>query len=508
MYFLPSSQTRARKFANSLLPTNRIMRAWLSYLKAIGRPNDVLTVKWFMDKEHPINSAIGMLNPGGMVFIPAGTFNVSAAVTANKSDVHVLGAGLGATIIKTTAAGINAFELGDGTTTRDHISIRNLSIDTTVTKTAGYAVLSDKVNRLVLEDVFINSHFGGVHLKNTASVIQYLNRVHIRELVAATGIGILLEHGNDAYLSNILIDTAGSEPLAGIQIRESGGVWIDNCDILNSGIGLLIDPQSGKTVQWLFVTNSAFDNNDLDGIRIAPASGGTIEGLNFTGNWTSWNGQQGVNINPSGTGDGVRFVNHRSFNNTQHGVQLTGGINNSFDACDISGNSPASSGTYHGITVSGGVSRFAIRDCRIGQMAGLGNTQGRGIIVNAGASDNYVIQGNDLTLNVTEGINDGGTGTDKIVKDNLTGDSLDVASAATVTLPAHSDFFNITGTDNITSVVASWKQRRVTLKFAGILTFTDGSNLKLAGNLVTTADDTITLVCDGTDWYEVARSVN
>ena len=42
----------------------------------------------------------------------------------------------------------------------------------------------------------------------------------------------------------------------------------------------------------------------------------------------------------------------------------------------------------------------------------------------------------------------------------------------------------------------------------GILTFTDGSNLKLNGNFVTTADDTITLVYDGTNWYEMCRSVN
>ena len=41
-----------------------------------------------------------------------------------------------------------------------------------------------------------------------------------------------------------------------------------------------------------------------------------------------------------------------------------------------------------------------------------------------------------------------------------------------------------------------------------VLTFTDGSNLKLAGNFVTTADDTITLAYDGTNWYEICRSVN
>lgn len=83
-----------------------------------------------------------------------------------------------------------------------------------------------------------------------------------------------------------------------------------------------------------------------------------------------------------------------------------------------------------------------------------------------------------------------------------------IASAATVTIPYGVEFAEITGTTTITSVTARPKGTQVTLKFAGALTFTDGSNLKLNGNFVTTADDTITLVCDGTDWYEIARSAN
>lgn len=81
-----------------------------------------------------------------------------------------------------------------------------------------------------------------------------------------------------------------------------------------------------------------------------------------------------------------------------------------------------------------------------------------------------------------------------------------VASAATVTLPDGADFVKVTGTTSITSVTASYAGRRVTLHFAGVLTFTDGSNLKLANDFVTAADSTISILCDGTDWFELARS--
>ena len=86
----------------------------------------------------------------------------------------------------------------------------------------------------------------------------------------------------------------------------------------------------------------------------------------------------------------------------------------------------------------------------------------------------------------------------------------DVASATTTTLGV-GNVFHITGTTAITTLNtcdSTTSGLTVTLIFDGILTFTDGNNLKLAGNMTTSADDTITLACDGTNFYEVARSVN
>lgn len=84
-----------------------------------------------------------------------------------------------------------------------------------------------------------------------------------------------------------------------------------------------------------------------------------------------------------------------------------------------------------------------------------------------------------------------------------------VASASTIAIAIGQRVVNITGTTNITSVTATGHSGAVvTLIFAGALTFTDGSNLKLAGNFTTAADATITIACDGTNWYEVSRSTN
>lgn len=83
-----------------------------------------------------------------------------------------------------------------------------------------------------------------------------------------------------------------------------------------------------------------------------------------------------------------------------------------------------------------------------------------------------------------------------------------VASASTITLPEISDLFTISGTVQIDNITPSWVQRIVILKFAGALTVKDGGNLLLSSDYVTTSNDTLTLVCDGTNWIEVARSAN
>lgn len=84
-----------------------------------------------------------------------------------------------------------------------------------------------------------------------------------------------------------------------------------------------------------------------------------------------------------------------------------------------------------------------------------------------------------------------------------------VASASSITLPKFADnpsSYLITGTTSITSIVATgFSGRTITFKFNGILTVTNGSNLKLASNFVTASGSTLTLNCDGTTWYEVSR---
>lgn len=182
-----------------------------------------------------------------------------------------------------------------------------------------------------------------------------------------------------------------------------------------------------------------------------------------------------------------KFIGCHAWDNAQHGFSI-GSEGGSAVSCSSFNNSQNPVTTYSGISLTGeGASAIACHTY---------DDQGT-------ATQLYGTRFNKVSQ-TTLGIY--GTGNDTALISNAA--TLDIASAATIAVNLNAKYANITGTTNITSITATYAGHIVTLKFADILTFTDGSNLKLAGNFTTSADDMITLVCDGTNWYEMARSAN
>jgi hypothetical protein len=75
--------------------------------------------------------------------------------------------------------------------------------------------------------------------------------------------------------------------------------------------------------------------------------------------------------------------------------------------------------------------------------------------------------------------------------------------------------YTISGTTAITRIYVApadtlpkMQGRVIILQFRGNCTFTDGNNLKLAGNFSGTADDCIKLIYKDSTWKEIFRSAN
>lgn len=86
----------------------------------------------------------------------------------------------------------------------------------------------------------------------------------------------------------------------------------------------------------------------------------------------------------------------------------------------------------------------------------------------------------------------------------------DIASGATIAI-TKGVIHDITGTADITSITAGDVGQIVILQFDGTAAtngVVDGNNLKIAGDFGYTPDDVLILYCDGTDWFEISRSVN
>ncbi len=88
-----------------------------------------------------------------------------------------------------------------------------------------------------------------------------------------------------------------------------------------------------------------------------------------------------------------------------------------------------------------------------------------------------------------------------------------IASAGAITINRAISIYRVTGTTSINTIAipagSGW-QGPLILVFDSALTVTESGNIDLqgAGSFATTPNDTLTLVYNGTKWYEMTRSVN
>jgi len=244
-------------------------------------------------------------------------------------------------------------------------------------------------------------------------------------------------------------------------------VTYDSCHAVNNSHNFVISSQGTNDLAVVRVQiNGATSINPVAGTRhilaSAPAESLTVNGGNYLGGTTT-----GISANAAQTGP-----------LTVTGATIEGSGGNA-----ISG----SADTNARATITGNTFR---------------NITGAAF---SGASNN-IIAGNTYQ-NVSSATPVSLTGTNNRVLDKHQGVRT-VASAATITLPEISDFITVTGTTAITTITASWAQRLVVLKFSGAITITDGGNLILATSYNAINNSALTLMCDGTNWYEVSRSTN
>ncbi len=360
---------------------------------------------------------------GATVVLPAGTYMISSTLAIDKDATILTGVGVGSTIrVKNSALGIDVIKIGNGSTTRAHCAVRNLHIDATAQKTGGVGIFLSKCFKIWLQNVFVEKQFRAIEINNTTEV--WLSDSDIRD-TQEHGLLILndMNSGYDWYVANCVFDNPNvSNTGSGIHWDGGETLVVSGVDLLHFTTGFYVNPTAGHESRFAFLNNMIVDTNSDNNIHISNTGTGNTIGLTFTNCWAGTATNYGVLIDRPGGGivQGVRWVGGKVFHNGLAGFRLAGGQDTHISSCDIIANSQTSSAARHGIEVAGGVSEFSVTDCRIGGGYEQGDTQGYAIHLDSGASDHYIIMGNDCHgNNNTPKIDDNGTGTNKIVVNNL-----------------------------------------------------------------------------------------
>jgi parallel beta-helix repeat protein len=379
--------------------------------------------------------------------------------------------------------------------------------------------------------------------------------------------GVLADSGCNRF---IVTNNSISNTAIGIRIEASSNINLENNSVFNivAQHGFYV----GTSNLNVNIVGNTVYNTRLVGIKIQAANSGTSNyNVTIVGNTVDTCLDQGIllqnansasaqavqNINVTVTGNTVRNITSTGINiqNVNKGVISS----NSVDVCTTSGinlsgssfleisNNVVSNIQLSGIRDQAECTNYSIKNNRV-YNAAQANTPGDNFGIFVQNVNNTEISNNtisDSNAKMKYGIyTAGGTQTSLILTGNYVLNSVDnalrlanatdaliayknnyfvapiyvtfndpaipsVASAATITLSTAQDVFLITGTVYITSILPNGHSgHRVTLIFNNVLQVTSGSNLLLAGNFITTAYDTLTLVCDGANWFETSRSVN
>lgn len=484
------------------------------------------------DNSARIQARVNALGVNGCLYVPPGVFLCLSQITI-PSEFTLYGAGNFCSILTTT----NAFN-SDGLLKLNGIggAPTNISKLAVVAQNGGAGASSYGINSVAngvfISDVWVSGFKTCVTL---ASSDNFLANSALEEPAAGgtcleitssevTVSNVVLYHG---YIGCAIHDYAfvsGTVSLSNVRanactyesylISNASNVLMTGCSAGGSNVGqnthaaLAIAGSSNITITGFIARTGGGPSTVAPGIdmTVAGNSNIVINGGQLVG-WLDGLTATGVS--------GLVVGGVQAINNYRNGFNINGGDRVSLSNCEaINQGSAAVTDAGFNLNSTDGSALWTVTGNTATQNGGGAQDYGFKVsLTDNGANTGYItLMGNTALYNgvadmaltgATQNINQS-----KNTLGVLTGGFVQIASAATVAIPVVGDIFGIFGNTTITNISNPQAGRRVSLIFSSVLTVTDGGNLKLNGNFVTTADDTLTLVGDGANWYETGRSVN
>jgi len=479
-----------------------------NYAERVGASSGVFKVEWFGvagsgDETTKIQAAIdiaqGFGSLGGiLVFNPKDYRYTSLNVTSRAA---LMGYKNATRLIKTSLTG-DGVRVGFQVGRVFGVAITNIALAAEGTHTGGALLAVDNAGSFSAEDMTIGSKFpgtsfGGISLNNVSQ--SYLSDIVQSD---GAGIGFAATDCLDIYMNDSRFDANGG---SGVFIDTASGVYFSQVTAFNNtGVNFdinatVVSPVVADTNGFMFFTSCVGDTSAANNWEIS-----NLRDSVFTGCWGST--QSGTNTSAHGffvAGcQDLDFDSCKALNNNSDGMWILGSSSN----INVTGGRYKGNGQEAGSTEQNGISIESGCSAKIESVSGRENL-GAGLKIASGATSVELYQ-NDFTGNTVAPYDIAAFPTYFNESDNKTGQSLDVASASILNPPKIGDVFRVTGTTTINGINGQYQGRNLTLIFTDTVAVGDSGSTKLAGIFNATADDTLVLISDGTNWYEKSRSAN
>lgn len=368
------------------------------------------------DSTNAIQTAVATAaaGPGGVAYFPAGTYIVTATVVLDgKNGLVVVGDGSFNTVILGSPGIFIFFPTNTGQNPNNSVEISAMTLRSGPGGNSAIHIYSQSANLKLLGVNFDKYNVGLFSLDNLATIrdCQFSNGA------PGSGVGIYINGwAGGGVIDNVVMIPPGrnSQPASGIQIRQAGAVLISNSNIIQQGTNLLIQPINTVGAFSVFATNTYFDSA-ISAVYIQPFSQATVARTLFSNCWfCSHTSPVGAVVLDQGAGGNiysVSFDNCISCFNSGAGMSVNGGT-------DVTIRGGIFAQNLYGIYIGSNVSDFTIEGASLGSYSAAGNSQ-YGIAISPGNSDRYIVVNNRVTGNGIVGVFDAGSGTNKVVNNNI-----------------------------------------------------------------------------------------
>lgn len=343
------------------------------------------------------DALMSSITDGATVYFPAGTYQFASALAIpSGKHVRVVGAGKNAkTTIQTTSGTANIFTCGDW-----YQEFVGLSFTSSVTRTAGAAILSGNNVGINVMDCSFAAMFNGVVFSGGASAgniafvfnCSFTNTVNFSIQVDGTNA--------NAYISNCTADCSPAT-VCHVEINACGSLVISDSDFIRATNNMRLNPDSGtKGVFSVYCSNVFFDTAAASSVKFMGGAAGTnVQRVKFVNCWFSGSvtGCEFAANSSTNKPTAIDFIGCDIYSNSANGILGTEVQDFSLTNCRMAGNVTAA---VNVLATAGSVTRFNIQNNRIGPTAGVG-ANGIGVNIQAGTYGAYQVSGNDVAGNTS-----------------------------------------------------------------------------------------------------------